>query len=147
MKRNELPLFYFTKLRETGKLVLIKQYEKGYFKTDYDVGDRKKNKEIEEFLNRKYGITPVQKEALRWGSLFGWNHSFTKPQKYMDKAILDKTEMISGHIKDPVMSVMYPVRGNLYQYYIAGYKMHYLDLSVLPSLGIYGERCNLCDGS
>ena len=133
MKRNELPLFCYTTLRETGELVLIKQYEKGYFKTDYDSGDRNKNKEMEEFLNRKYGITPVQKEALHCGSLFGWHHSFTNPQGYMDKAVLDKSEMISGHIKDPVMSVMYPVKGNLYQYYVAGYKMHYLDLSALPA--------------
>lgn len=133
MKRNELPLFCYTTLRETGELVLIKRYEKGYFKTDYSSGDRKMNKEMEEFLNRKYGITPVQKEALHCGSLFGWHHSFTNPQDYMDKGILDKTEMISGHIKDPVMSVMYPVKGILYQYYVAGYKMHYLDLSSLPA--------------
>ena len=133
MKRNELPLFCYTTLRETGELVLIKRYEKGYFKTDYDSGDRKKNKELEEFLNRKHGITPVQKEALHCGSLFGWQGSFTNPQDYMDKAVLDKSEMISGHIKDPVMSVMYPVKGKLYQYYVAGYKTHYLDLSALPA--------------
>lgn len=42
MKRNELPLFCFTTLQETGELVLVKQYEKGYFKTDYDVGNRRK---------------------------------------------------------------------------------------------------------
>ena len=30
MKRNELPPFCFTTLRETGELVLIKRYEKGY---------------------------------------------------------------------------------------------------------------------
>ncbi len=133
MKRNELPLFCYTTLRETGELVLIKQYEKGYFKTDYNSGDRKKNKEMEEFLNRRYGITPAQKEAMCCGSLFGWQYSFTNPQDYMDKAVLGRTEMISGHIKDPVMSVMYPVKGILYQYYVAGDRMHYLDLSALPA--------------
>lgn len=138
MKRNEIPLFCFTTLQETGELVLVKQYEKGYFKTDYDVGNRRKNMETADFLNRKYGITPAQKEALLCGSLFGWHHAAADPQEYYDKAVLEKTEMISGHIKDPIMSVMYPVKGKLYQYYVAGKEMHYLDLGAL-SVGYMGK--------
>lgn len=87
--------------------------------------------ETTDFLNWKHGITPAQKEALLCGSLFGWHHAAADPQEYYDKAVLEKTEMISGHIKDPVMSVMYPVKGKLYQYCVAGKEMHYLDLSAL----------------
>lgn len=69
--------------------------------------------EIADFLNRKDSVTSAQKEALQCGSLFGWHYAAADSQEYYDKAVLEKTEMISGHIKDPVM---YPVKGKLFQY-------------------------------
>lgn len=32
MERNEIPLFCFTTLQDTGELILVKQYEKDYEK-------------------------------------------------------------------------------------------------------------------
>ncbi len=133
MRRNELPEFCHTTLLETGELVMIKKQEKGYYKTKYNTEDREKNQELADFFNSKHGITPAQKEAMVCGSMFGWQQPIADPQEYLDKAELKTAERIKGHIKDPVISVYYPIEGNLYWYEVAGKPAAYLDLSALDT--------------
>ena len=43
------------------------------------------------------------------GSMFGWNTPGANPQWYLDNARYVNSNIVQGHIKDPSMSVYYPV--------------------------------------
>ena len=131
--RNELPEFYFFVLPDTGQLVTIRRNEHGYYHSDWSTDDKVRNQEIADFQNQKLGITPAQQQAMECGSMFGWTSPGANPQFYLDKAVYGASNFVKGHIKHPTMSVLYPVDGALYHYYIGGERAYYLDLSALPS--------------
>ena len=131
--RNELPELCFSTLPDTGQLITLKRYECGYFPSEWNTDDKAHNLEIAQFQNRKLGITPAQQQAMECGSMFGWTSPGANPQFYLDKAVYGASNLVKGHIKHPTMSVLYPVDGALYHYYIGGERAYYLDLSALPS--------------
>lgn len=61
---NKLPEMCYAKLFSTGKLILIKKGETGYYPCDFD-GDENK-------LNENLGVTKAQAKAMSCGSMFGW---------------------------------------------------------------------------
>jgi hypothetical protein len=50
---------------------VIKQGESGYYKMDYNFGD--KAEEIVDMLNERLGVSKEVRLAMELGSLFGWN--------------------------------------------------------------------------
>lgn len=68
-----LPELCFTVLPTDGSLICIKRGEMGYFPSDWGTTDRDKNRELADFNNRKLGVTKAQEEAMRTGSMVGWD--------------------------------------------------------------------------
>ena len=66
------------------------------------------------------------------GSMFGWNTPGANPQWYLDNARYVNSNIIQGHIKDPIMSVYYPVSSFLLCYEIMGKQHFYLPMDKLP---------------
>jgi hypothetical protein len=73
------------------------------------------------------------------GSMFGWDTPGADPQWYLDHAKYGNSAMIKGYIKDPIMSVYYPVIGFLLRYKILGREKMYLPVSAL-SKELLGAR-------
>ena len=132
MRRNELPDFCLSTLPSTGQLIILRKGECGYYASDWDTRKREENQNIAREHNRRRGITDIQEAAMLAGSMFGWNLPGADPQWYLDNARYVNAIMAKGHIKDPVMSIYYPVDDFLLRYEVMGKEKLYLPVSALP---------------
>ena len=139
MRRNELPDTCFSVLPSTGQLIIIKKSESGYYPSEWDAGNREENRDIASSHNARRGITDIQEAAMLAGSMFGWNTPGANPQWYLDNARYVNSNIVQGHIKDPIMSVYYPVSSFLLCYEIMGKQHFYLPMDKLPQ-ELMGQR-------
>lgn len=103
MRRNELPETCFSILPSSGQLIIIRCGERGYYPSEWDTGNREENREIASSHNVRRGITDIQEAAMLAGSMFGWNTPGANPQWYLDNARYVNSNIVQGHIKDPIM--------------------------------------------
>jgi len=147
--RNDLPETCLSTLPGTGELIVLKRGEIGYTHSDWDTGDRGKNKEIASRHNRELGITPAQAEAMQIGSMFGFDAPGADPQFYLDKAFPLGTLPLGSHgiLDDPTGAFYEHIHGNLLRYQIGGEKCCYLELSSIPEImmGAKGKAVLLPD--
>ena len=132
MRRNELPDFCLSTLPSTGQLIILRKGECGYYASDWDTGNREENQNIAREHNRRRGISDIQEAAMSAGSMFGWNLPGADPQWYLDNARYVNATTAKGHLKDPVMSIYYPVDDFLLRYEVMGKEKLYLPVSALP---------------
>ena len=132
MRRNDLPETCFSILPSSGQLIIIRCGERGYYPSEWDTGNREENREIASSHNVRRGITDIQEAAMLAGSMFGWNTPGANPQWYLDNARYVNSNIVQGHIKDPIMSVYYPVSSFLLCYEIMGKQHFYLPMDKLP---------------
>ena len=137
MRRNDLPETCFSILPSSGQLIIIKKGESGYYPSEWDTGSREENREIASSHNARRSITDIQEAAMLAGSMFGWNTPGANPQWYLDNARYVNSNIVQGHIKDPIMSVYYPVSSFLLRYEIMG-KQHFY----LPILPLFEDDLN-----
>lgn len=79
---GRLPEMCFSTLKSTGQLICIKRGETGYYPSDWDTGERERNKMLADELNAELGVTPAQRQAMETGSMFGWDVPGAEPQNY-----------------------------------------------------------------
>ena len=132
MRRNELPETCFSILPSSGQLIIIRCGERGYYPSGWDTGNREENREIASSHNVRRGITDIQEAAMLAGSMFGWNTPGANPQWYLDNARYVNSNIVQGHIKDPIMSGYYPISSFLLCYEIMGKQHFYLPMDKLP---------------
>lgn len=133
MRRNELPDACFSILPSTGQLIIIKKGESGYYPSEWDTGNREENRDIASSHNVSRGISDMQESAMLAGSMFGWDTPGANPQWYLDNAKYANANILQGHVKDPVMSIYYPINGLLLRYEIMGKQQSYLPMDKLPN--------------
>ena len=139
--RNELPETCLATLPGQGDLVILKRGETGYFRSDWETGDKVKNQEIADLHNRRCGITPAQVEAMKVGSMFGFHVPGANPQLYFDEARHVRSSALGADavIKDPALSYDSHIKGDLHLYQVAGKDSLYLDVSSMPE-SLMGKR-------
>lgn len=77
-----LPELCYSVEKNTGKLIVIKRGEKGYYNTNYNTENADSNRACADFQNEKLGVTVVQRAAMEAGSMFGWNTPAANPKNY-----------------------------------------------------------------
>lgn len=84
--RDKLPQLCFALLPGTGQLICVKRGESGYYPSDWSTPDAQENRRIADEQNRKLGVTPAQEEAMKIGSMCGWDVPGADPDNCMDIA-------------------------------------------------------------
>ena len=84
--RDKLPELCFTLLPGTGQLICVKRGESGYYPSDWSTPDAQENRRIADEQNQKLGVTPAQEEAMKIGSMCGWDVPGADPDNCMDIA-------------------------------------------------------------
>lgn len=64
--------------------ICIKRGESGYYPSDWSTGDAHENRRIADEQNRKRGVTPAQEEAMKIGSICGWDVPGADPDNCED---------------------------------------------------------------
>lgn len=73
-----------TLLPGTGQLICVKRGEIGYYPSDWSTPDAQENRRIADEQNRKLGVTPAQEEAMKIGSMCGWDVPGADPDHCVD---------------------------------------------------------------
>ena len=81
---DKLPEMCFTLLPGTGQLICIKRGESGYYPSDWSTKDVHENRRIADEQNHKMGVTPAQEEAMKIGSMCGWDVPGADPDNCED---------------------------------------------------------------
>lgn len=77
-----LPEFCYSVLGTTGELIIIKNGEDGYYRTDYSTNDKSENLKLKDYYNEMLRVSPVQEKCMKAGSMFGWHVPGADPNNY-----------------------------------------------------------------
>ena len=80
--RSSLPEQCYSALLDTGAVVILKRGETGYYKTDIPFQDKESAKQLVAEYNTKLGVTKAQSEAMKAGSMFGFEVPSADPKNY-----------------------------------------------------------------
>lgn len=80
--RSSLPEQCYSTLLDTGKVVILKRGETGYYKTDIPFMSKEEASALVDKYNGKLGVTKAQTEAMKAGSMFGWTAPAADPANY-----------------------------------------------------------------
>ena len=80
--RSSLPKQCYSLLLDTGNVVILKRGETGYYKTDIPHTSKEEARALVEEYNRKLGVTRAQEEAMKGGSMFGFDKPIADPANY-----------------------------------------------------------------
>ena len=80
--RDNLPEQCYSVLSGSDEIIIIKRGEKGYFKTDIPVTDKDEARSIANEYNAKLGVSRAQEEAMKAGSMFGFQVPAADPRNY-----------------------------------------------------------------
>lgn len=80
--RSNLPEQCYSALLDTGAVVILKRGETGYCKTDIPFQNKEAAKQLVTEYNEKLGVTKAQSEAMKAGSMFGFEVPGADPKNY-----------------------------------------------------------------
>lgn len=80
--RSSLPERCYSYVQTKNEVGLIQKAESGYYRTDMWIKGADDGKQIVNELNEKLGVTKAQAEAMKAGSMFGWETPAADPRNY-----------------------------------------------------------------
>lgn len=86
--RSDLPEVCYSILPSTGDVIIIKHGESGYYRSEYSTEDKAFNREFANDRNANLGVSKAQAEAMKAGSMFGWDTPAAAPKSYNENGVL-----------------------------------------------------------
>lgn len=77
-----LPDKCYSTLPSSGEIIVINKDEKGFRPYTHQFGDRDRNREMCNQMNKNLGVSKRQEAAMQAGSMFGWNVKAANPKNY-----------------------------------------------------------------
>ena len=87
--RSSLPEQCYVFMQTENCVGIVKKGESGYYPIESDGKDAEQNKALAKLLNAQNGVSPKQAEAMKAGSMFGWDAPAADPKNYDDKGRAD----------------------------------------------------------
>lgn len=88
--RSSLPEQCFSTLATSKEIVILKRGESGFYKSDIASQNQEETRKIVDACNAELGVTRVQEEAMKTGSMFGFEVPSADPKNYNDNGNLLK---------------------------------------------------------
>lgn len=82
--RSSLPDRCYSTLDSTGEVIIIQKGDKGYYRIDITDDTKEANRALVDEQNVKMGVSRAQEEAMKAGSMFGWDVPAADPKNYDD---------------------------------------------------------------
>lgn len=80
--RSSLPERCYVYLQTENKIGIIQKGESEYYPTEIECGTPDKAKKLLDTMNSKLGVSKAQAEAMKAGSMFGWDTPAADPASY-----------------------------------------------------------------
>ena len=80
--RSNLPERCYVYLQTENKIGIIQKGKSGYSPTEIECGTPDKAKKLLDTMNNKLGVSKAQAEAMKAGSMFGWDTPAADPASY-----------------------------------------------------------------
>lgn len=81
-ENSKWPAYCYSVIPSSGELIVIHSGETGYYPHNGSVFDKLRNREIANALNQRIGVTRGMEEAMRSGSMFGFDKPIADPENY-----------------------------------------------------------------
>lgn len=80
--RGALPERCYSLLPGSKDVIIIRRNEMGYYKTDIPTASKEDARAIVNLYNARLGVSKAQEEAMKTGSMFGWDVPGADPGNY-----------------------------------------------------------------
>lgn len=87
---NSLPEYCYVFLPTTYEIGIIQRGESGYYRTDTQIRTSEEAVARVREANERLGVTKAQAEAMKAGSMFGWDVPAADPNNYDENGHLIK---------------------------------------------------------
>lgn len=78
-----LPVLCLSIEPSSGNLINIKRGISGYYGSDWNrPGEQEHNRKTADIMNKRWGVTKAQEQAMLAGSMFGWTAPVSDPRQY-----------------------------------------------------------------
>ncbi|MDD2268099.1 MAG: hypothetical protein PHY15_00955 [Eubacteriales bacterium] len=82
--RSSLPEQCYSTLATSKEIIILKRGESGYYRTDIEYQNQEESRKIVDACNAELGVTKAQEEAMKAGSMFGFEVPGADPKNYND---------------------------------------------------------------
>lgn len=79
---SKLPEFCYAVLPGSKEIIILKNNERGYYRTDIYSDSRESSIELVDEYNQNLGVTKGQREAMLIGTMFGFTVPGSDPDNY-----------------------------------------------------------------
>lgn len=80
--KREEPEMCYAVLPSSKEIIIVRRYEKGYYKTDIPTTSKYESIDIVNEYNSILGVTKQEQAAMLAGSMFGWDCPAADPNNY-----------------------------------------------------------------
>lgn len=105
---SKWPAYCFSVIPSSGDLIIIHSGETGYYPHNGSVFSKAQNREAADILNQRIGVTRGMEEAMRGGSMLGFDKPIADPENYNEDGTMKRMDEYNRSFAERIRK-QYPV--------------------------------------